>query len=175
LVDLNSETAYLWASELLQPSTLPSSLNDVAIRGQLVKEINDPLIVGNKTTPSILSDLDDNERAIRLEKIGATSYRLVHDVSDENIRKNIALRIWSECLDAAKNISFWTADGPVTPQVRHFSFSVIDHWTKRDLIYGSGVQCAPAFKKLVGQYYTFNGVPSNSIVRSFPNEYLLDE
>jgi hypothetical protein len=98
----------------------------------------------------------------------------MNDVDDANTRTNIAIRIWSGCLDAAKNISFRTMDGPVTPQTRQWSFVVIDYWTNRDPIYGSGVQCAPAFKKLVGQYYTFDGVRSGSIVRSFPNEYLLD-
>jgi hypothetical protein len=176
LVDPNLDTAYQWACELLQPQTLPLSLNDVTIRAQLVKEINDPFIVGHKATQplSFLSQLSDKEKAIRLCNVGEISSRLMSDVSDANIRKNIAIRIWSGCLDAAKNISFRTMDGPVTPQIRQLSFFIIDHWTSKDLIYGSGIQCAPAFKKLHRQYYTFNGVPPSSIVRSFPNEYLLD-
>jgi hypothetical protein len=36
--------------------------------------------------------------------------------------------------------------------------------SKTDLIYGSGVEAAPAYKNVVKEYYSLNGVPSNSIV-----------
>jgi hypothetical protein len=43
--------------------------------------------------------------------------------------------------------------------------------SKTDLIYGSGVEAAPAYKKVVKEYYSLNGVPSNSIIRKYTNEY----
>jgi hypothetical protein len=148
---------------------LPPSLVDVYIRAQLVKEINGPFIQG-----SDLSTLDVNEKTIRLDKVGTISKGFIQDINYVKARINIALRIWSGCLDAAKSIAFETNEGPVSQRTRSLSFFVIDHWANRDLIYASGVQCAPAFKKLLNQYYTFNGVPFDSVVRSFPNEFLRD-
>jgi len=48
---------------------------------------------------------------------------------------------------------------------------LIDLLAKTDLIYAPGVKAAPLYKKLVKQYYSFNGVPSDSIIRKYPNEY----
>jgi len=42
---------------------------------------------------------------------------------------------------------------------------------KVDLIYAAGVEAAPIYKKLVKQYYSFNGVPSDSIVRKYSNKF----
>jgi hypothetical protein len=33
------------------------------------------------------------------------------------------------------------------------------------------VEAAPAYKKVVKEYYSLSGVPSNSIVRNYTNEY----
>jgi len=38
-----------------------------------------------------------------------------------------------------------------------------------DLIYGSGQHFC--IQKIVKEYYSLNGVPSNSIVRKYTNEY----
>jgi hypothetical protein len=43
--------------------------------------------------------------------------------------------------------------------------------SKVDLVYAAGVEAAPVYKKLVKEYYSFAGVPSNSIVRRYSNEY----
>jgi len=34
-----------------------------------------------------------------------------------------------------------------------------------------GVEAAPAYKKLLKQHYSFSGVPSNSTIRRYSNEY----
>jgi hypothetical protein len=49
--------------------------------------------------------------------------------------------------------------------------SLIDLLSKVDLVYTAGVEAAPVYKKLVREYYSFAGVPSNSIVRRYSNEY----
>jgi hypothetical protein len=33
------------------------------------------------------------------------------------------------------------------------------------------VEAAPTYKKVVKEYYSLNGVPPNSIVRKYTNEY----
>jgi len=37
-----------------------------------------------------------------------------------------------------------------------------------------GMMCAPLFKKYHKQYYSFDGIPLTSIVRKYPNEYLIN-
>jgi hypothetical protein len=46
---------------------------------------------------------------------------------------------------------------------------LIELLSKTDLIYKAGA--APAYKKILGQHYSFNGVPIYSAVRKYPNEY----
>ena len=83
-------------------------------------------------------------------------------------------------MDAAKAIRFSSVagirdgvviDAPITTEHRHILFQLIDLLAKTDLIYAAGVEAAPIYKKLVKQYYSFNGVPSDSIVRKHSNEY----
>jgi hypothetical protein len=101
------------------------------------------------------------------------SYILNED--NNNILVNIALRLWAGCLDAAKSIAFETMDGTNTPMIREGSFFQIDLFCKLDLIYCAGVEVAPSFKKLHEEYYSFKGVPPNSVVRKYSNDYLKDE
>jgi hypothetical protein len=82
---------------------------------------------------------------------------------DEKLRKNILLRLWMRCMDAAKAIRFSSVAG-----------ELIDLLSKSDLIYAAGVEAAPPYKKLVKQYYSFEGIPSDSIVRKYSNEYQKD-
>jgi hypothetical protein len=74
-------------------------------------------------------------------------------------------------MDAAKAIRFSYVGGvkngevieaPITTEYRHALFQVIDLLAKIDLIYAAGVEAAPLYKKIVEQYYSFNGVPSDS-------------
>src|SRR5207244_6816152 len=98
---------------------------------------------------------------------------------DEQLRKNILLRLSMGCMDA-KAIRFRSIAGvrngvvieaPMTTQHRQILFQLIDLLSKTDLIYAAGVEAAPLYKKLVKQYYSFNGVPLDSIVRKYSNEY----
>jgi hypothetical protein len=63
------------------------------------------------------------------------------------------LRLWTGCLEAAaKAIRF------------NYVAGIKD-----------GVEAAPAYKKLLKQRYSFSGVPSNSIIRRYSNEYNKDD
>ena len=63
-------------------------------------------------------------------------------------------------------------EAPITHEYRHALFtSLIDLQCRIDSIYGAGVEAPPAYKKLLKGYYSFNGVPTNSIIRRYSNEY----
>jgi hypothetical protein len=189
--DPNMISAYSWAVGLLQ--ALPSSLMDVEKRARLVNEINAPLIKGRKNnnnalaSDKMLKDLDDNEKNLRLDEIAqiSMSYFTEEEIADNNnrVRKNILLRLWVGCIDAAKAIRFTFVSGikdgvvieaPITIEYRQILFKLIDLLSKTDLIYKAGVEAAPAYKKLVKEHYSFNGVPPDSAVRKYPNEYQKD-
>jgi DNA helicase IV len=107
--DPNMITAYSWAAGLLFQQELPSSLADVEKRASLVNEINTPLIQGKGTSEAagaMLMDLDDNERSRRLDDISQVSMSYLTEQLDDMIRKNILLRLWTGCIDAAKAIRF---------------------------------------------------------------------
>jgi hypothetical protein len=84
-------------------------------------------------------------------------------------------------MEAAKAIRFSYVAGikdgiiteaPITHEYRHALFtSLIDLHSKVDLIYAAGVEAAPVYKKLVKEHHSFAGVPPDSIVRKYSNEY----
>jgi hypothetical protein len=180
--DSNMLTAYSWAAGLFQQE-LPSSLMDIEKRAKLVNEINGPLVRGNNSLvgDKMLVDLDNKEKELRLEYIARISIAFLTEQIDDKIRKNILLRLWTGCIEAAKAIKFNYVSGikdgvvveaPITHEYRHALFtSLIDLQSRIDLIYGAGVEAAPAYKKLLKEYYSFSGIPSNSIIRRYSNEY----
>ena len=183
--DPNMITAYSWAVGLFQVD-LPSSIIDVEKRAKLVNEINGPLIRrGGKNYNShsdiaMLKDLDDNGKNLRLDSIAQISIPYLTEQLDDNIRKNILLRLWVGCIDAAKAIRFTYVAGikdgivieaPITIEYRQSLFGLIDLLSKTDLIYKAGVEAAPVYKNILQQHYSFNGVPMDSAVRKYQNEY----
>lgn len=182
--DPNMITAYSWAAGLLFQQELPPSLTDVEIRARLVIEINTPLIRGEGTSGgAMLMDLDNNERSRRLNDISKVSMSYLTEQLDDKVRKNILLRLWIGCIDAAKAIRFnyvaglrggQVIEAPITIEYRLNLFKLIDLLAKTDSIYRAGVEAAPAYKRILKEYYSFNGVPADSVVRRFPNEYQKD-
>jgi hypothetical protein len=72
-------------------------------------------------------------------------------------------------MEAAKAIRFTSVAGirngeviqaPIMTEYRQSLFNLIDLSSK-----------TPAYKKVVKEYYSLSGVPSNSIVRNYTNEY----
>jgi hypothetical protein len=168
--------------ELFQKE-LPLSLADIEKRAKLVNEINGPLITGkiHLTDNKMLKDLDNDEKQQRLDEIVQISMPYLTEQFDNNVRKNILLRLWTGCMDAAKAIRFSYVAGvregvvieaPITLEYRQALFRLIHLLAKTDLIYRAGVEAAPAYKKLVKEYYSFNGVSSDSIIRKYTNGYL---
>jgi hypothetical protein len=177
--DSNLITAYSWTAGLSQ-QVLPLSLVDIEKRAKLLNEINTSLVKGKNGQDKMLIDLDIPEKDRRLNEIAQISMSYLTEQIDDIRRKNILLRLWTGCIEAAKAIRFTYVAGitngvvieaPISIEYRQSLFNLIDLMSKTDLIYGSGVEAAPAYKKIVKEYYSLNGVPSNSIVRKYKNEY----
>ena len=66
-----------------------------------------------------------------------------------------------------------TRDGLTSPEIRKEHFFQIDLFASWDLIYRAGVESAPPLKRRRKESYKFEGVPNDSPVRRYPNEYLL--
>jgi hypothetical protein len=92
---------------------------------------------------------------------------------DDRVVVNTALRLWSGCMETAKVIALETKDGLNTAEARQQAFFQIELFSKIDLIYAAGVESAPLFKKLHKEYYSFDGVPLDSALRKYKNEYLI--
>jgi len=162
-VDPNMYTALQWASELGSSLVLPASLKYVKQRAELVKAIG-PVLVRD----SILLTLSENEKSARLNEVGSLSKTYIPDVKEDRNRINIALRLWSGCISAAKTIALQTMSGPNTPQKRESIFrNTIDPLAQTDAIFRAGVEAAPAFKSLLKEEYSFEGVPETSAVRKY--------
>jgi hypothetical protein len=144
--DPNMITAYSWAAGIFQ-QTLPASLTDAEKRAELVHQNNNPLVKGNSVDIP-LKDLDSDDKNNRLNEIAQLSMAYPTEQMDENLRKNILLRLWMGCMDAAKAIRFSSVAGvrngiiieaPMTTQHRQILFQLIDLLSKTDLIYAAGV------------------------------------
>ena len=55
---------------------------------------------------TMLKDLDDNEKNLRLADIAHVSISYLTEALDDKVRKNILLRLLVGCIDAAKAIRF---------------------------------------------------------------------
>ena len=128
----------------------------------------------------MLIDLDAPEKDRRLNEIAQISVPYLSEQIDDMLRKNILLRLWTGCMEAAKAIRFTYVAGirngvvieaPISIEYRQSLFNLIDLLSKTDLICGSGVEAAPAYKKVLKEYFSLNGVPSNSIVTKYTNEF----
>lgn len=170
--DSNMLYAYFWACRLSQ-ETLPTSLKDVEMRAILIDKIDFPITGEGNTANILLEYMTEDERQIRLGEALRIADSFLTDQISEISKKSVILRLWSGCLDAAKSIATETLDGTTSPESRKEHFFQIDIFARWDSVYRAGVQTAPALKKIRKQYYSFDGVPNDSPVRRFPNEFLL--
>lgn len=177
--DTNMDTAYSWASDFADLSSLRMAL-DINQRTQLIVEINEE--VGRYVNYDIKSGgsglfecFSETVKEIFLNRIDDIVRRYILDEMNEKYRKSIGLRLWSGCLSAAKTIALDTRDGPNTSNIRTKIFQTLDHIADGDPIYCAGVESAPLFKMKMQQCFSFSGIPLTSPVRRNPNEYLIDK
>jgi hypothetical protein len=162
IYDPNMATALHWANGLGPPPPLPLILHEVSQRALLVHYIDGPLVQNR-----LLDVLSDKDKARRIDQLAQLCGKFVSDVGDANVRANLALRLWSGCLMAAKSIALETLSGPNTPEMRASNFVTIDALAAGDPIFRAGVEAAPLFKKLREELYSLKGVPQVSAVRRF--------
>jgi hypothetical protein len=160
--DPNMETALMWAEEIGPVRELPSSLiDDVTKRAELVNLV-DPVLVQNSLLPN-LTDEEKQRRIHEITKIGRS--HITEHLEDAEIA-SILLRLWSGCVMAAKTIAHETRSGPNTPEMRGYIFkNMLDPICLRDPIFSAGIEAAPAFKELRKEPYSFDGIPTNSVVK----------
>jgi hypothetical protein len=92
---------------------------------------------------------------------------LMPDVTDDQERLNITLRLWAGCVSAGKTIASATRSGANTAEVRATAFRGIDARAAGDRVFEAGVEAAPAWKALRGDEVSFDGVPADSPVHRF--------
>ena len=159
--DPNMVAARKLAEGLGSPPVLPSSMQTIESRSQFADAIDGPLVEGG-TLEEIMVSIGK-----RIAEISAIAERHMPDVNDPIARLNIALRLWSGCLSAAKTIALETRSGPNTPESRQGTFANLDIIAQSDPIFNAGMEVAPAFKKHRGEPVSFEGVPASSPVRKF--------
>ena len=159
--DPNMALALHFARNLGPTPTLPESLQLVERRAELVHRIDAP-IVENLDLFDVVGRI-----ATRVRDIMRVTAEFMPDVEDPTDRLNIALRLWSGCLSAAKTIAHETRSGPNDAAVRARIMPEVDAIAREDPIYAAGVESAPAFKRLRGQGYSLEGVPETSPVRRY--------
>jgi len=161
--DPNMATALQWANFVSSTSVLPESLRGTGRVARVVDAINGPLAKTEGDVP--LCVLPPEEVTRRLQAIERITKDFMPDVPDGKERVGIALRLWSGCLMAAKTIAEGTRSGQNTPEMRTAIFArVIDPRARIDPVFLTGVEAAPAFKRLQHQEYSVEGVPRDSPV-----------
>jgi hypothetical protein len=110
--DRNMGLALLFAGGLGDAHLLPTSLQDVATRAELVARIDGPFIEG-ASFEEVVAAL-----ARRIAELARATRDSMPDVPGALDRVNVALRLWSECLSAAKTIALETRSGRNTPTMR---------------------------------------------------------
>jgi hypothetical protein len=150
-----------FARNLGPTQTLPEPLQPVERRAELVHRIDAPL-VENLDLVDVVGRI-----ATRVRDILAVTPEFMPDVDSPIDHLNIAIRLWSGCLSAAKTIAHETRSGPNDATVRARIMPEIDAIAREDPIYAAGVESAPAFKRLRGQGYSLEGVPETSPVQRY--------
>lgn len=102
--------AYFWTCRLSEEE-LPTSLHDVETRAILIDKIDMALTFENNTANLLLKHMSPDEREFRIKKVLGIGNSFLLDQISETSKKNIILRLWSGCLDAAKSIAVQTRDG----------------------------------------------------------------
>ncbi len=159
--DPNMELALLLAQSLGPAPALPNSLTPVDRRAEFINIIDGSLVIG-LDLGAVVARLGS-----RMREIAELSADYIPEISDSLLRVNIALRLWSGCLFAAKTIALETRSGPNTPEMRAQIMEIVDRIAATDEIYAAGVEAAPTFKRIRDQGFSFDGVPANSRVRRY--------
>src|SRR5206468_2438757 len=120
-------TAYFWACGIFQ-ADLPSSLTDLAKRTKFVNEVNEILLryINNDINSGRHGQFADFALNIKNNILNDIKekgkFYISYEVNDD-IVINIALRLWSGCMETAKAIAFETRDAFKKLHKQYYSFN----------------------------------------------------
>ena len=184
-IDPTMAIVYELAKTIGTVPQFPQPLQQLSARAILVNHL-DTTVVANTPLWNQAGQLFLNNLSYFLDSTANESGDYLSDISDINIRVNIALRLWVGCIEAAKMIRLTSVIGSkdysslnvtyekyLSPDDRSLESIHIDSIASQDWIYLAGAETAPEFKKLRKEHYTFAGVSQNSPVRKYPNNYLV--
>ena len=164
--DLTMNILYHWAKELDgNESQMPETLIiDCMNRCRLVQFVNEELSKTRMTNihfPKILLNSDERQGFVRiLEEDVDIVQSILAKVQNKKERGNIALRLWTGCICAAKecrrtSVAKHNPDGTTkreflyTPERRNESFKKIMITSSEDPIYEAGVEAAPVWELIL--------------------------
>lgn len=124
---------------------IPEKLVDLTERARFLNEIDGSMVSDfNLPLPDMCSHIGQHIKKVAMEcwKWFPSTWTIFNQLG-------FSLRLWAGCMDAAKTIAYKTAasvndDG----DERQRLISLIEGKSKYDLVYGAGVEAAPAFKRL---------------------------
>lgn len=159
--DLTMTILYQWAKDFGDIVPVPDSLKLDCMKRCHIVAVNQQLLKVRTTNvhfPKIFLQPDKKDRFIRILKENEdTIQSILNDVWSDSERGNIALRLWTGCLCAAKecrrtSVSEYNPDGtikresPYTPEMRNKSFEKIMVTSSKDPVYEAGVEAAPVWE-----------------------------
>ncbi len=142
--DPNMVLAHHFATNLGPAPPLLQPLQPVERRAELVDRIDAPL-VKHVDLLAVVGRI-----ATRVRDVIRVTPEFMPDVEDPIDRLNIALRLWSGCLSAARIIAYGSRSGPNDAALRAQIMPQVDAVAEEDPIYAAGVESAPAFKRRAG-------------------------
>ncbi len=174
---------YSWSEECGPPPPLPHSLSQGCDSGAELAyyfdmELNGRIRKSNPNFPMILTSPTEKLNFLTWLKQDWKISNILNDVTDEDHRKNILLRLWVGLKDAAKTIrkDYNTAQmdrqgKPITkdytPDDRTSDFTyTVDPKASKDVIYANSVEAAPyhELQKMHHEQVYLQGVPLTSRV-----------
>lgn len=190
-LDLNTTIAYELSVLLAKTrvTRLPHTIENLSKRAKFIDHIDTRLMASVKLWDFYSKPVDLEVFLNRLANeatINNLLYYPSHKITKHD-RISLILRLWCGCIDAAKmirltsvltarNYSFGkiTCEKAITSCDRKRDSLCIDILAQNDPIYCAGAEAGPVFKSLRKQYYSVDGVSRESVVRRYPNKYLIN-
>jgi hypothetical protein len=173
---------HIWAAECGPTPVLPKSLKDNSLKqASLVQYVNVEVLSKHRTNinkdfPSYLRREREKENFIQGLEEDEMLSNFLPDVNKGSERKNIALRLWSGCMDGAKTTRDKFVSGGteirLAPDDRREADILIRQEGLTDPIYMSGVEAALFFELVENKHSEryLEGIPLDSAVRRYLKE-----
>jgi hypothetical protein len=176
--DWSMEILYYWVNECGSPPQLPKSLRNCSKRARLVAHINKLVHMTrddiNDEFPIFLKESTERIQFIQRLEHDSTIIQTLEDVPGGNDRKNMILRLWVGCVDAAKATrDKYNAGRGVqiayTPEDRAKTDATVRQKAPKDPLYEAGVEAALFFELIENKHTQryLEGISSGSLIRKY--------